>query len=127
LLASRVIAGGMMDSGDGAAWEGPGVKPRGIFCGAVVPKANHVLSHRLSLLIRGRCPRPKYDERMPRKSTADLKRCYGRGPAPSAQHDNVVPPAHRPSGPCIVHAIVLRKRMDVEEVDRKSTRLNSSH
>src|SRR5437660_8258341 len=47
LLASRVIAGRAMDSGDGAVWEGPGVKPRGIFCRAVVPKANHVLSHRL--------------------------------------------------------------------------------
>src|SRR5205823_3797016 len=35
------------------------------------------MDHDLAMiLIRGRCTRPKYDERVPRKSTADLRRSY---------------------------------------------------
>src|SRR5207253_9322386 len=39
----------------------------------------------------------------PRKSTADLRSSYGRGPAPSAEHDNVDPPAPGLQALCVVH------------------------
>jgi hypothetical protein len=52
LLASRVIARGAVDRGDGTVWESLGVELGSIFRCAVVPEANHVFGHRLSLLIR---------------------------------------------------------------------------
>ena len=52
LFASWVIAGGMVDCCDGTVGESLGVEPSSLFCCAVVPKTNHVLSHHLSPLLR---------------------------------------------------------------------------
>ena len=61
LFAGRVIARGAVDRRHGAVWKGPGVEPRGILCGTVIPEANHIPGHRLSPFVR-RLSKPGPDQ-----------------------------------------------------------------
>src|SRR6185312_10199335 len=79
LLPSRVIAGGAVHCGDGAVREGLGVEPGGFFCGAVEPEANHVLGHRLCLLVCQSASGSAFDNRT-RTTEIDVS---GEGGAPT--------------------------------------------
>src|SRR5262249_30347403 len=99
LLAVRVIARGAVDRGYGAVWKSLGVEPSGFFCCAVVPKANYVFRHRLSLLVRQSAGRSE----LRRKSATEIdrrpKRTYGHAPAKSAiqTHRTWRKPLRRPT------------------------------